>query len=39
MANYCFADGHVTSETILNIVRFKGNLEPWTRDGTNTGSY
>jgi len=39
-SNILFADGHVTSETILNIVRFKnGNLGPWTRDDTNTGSY
>jgi prepilin-type processing-associated H-X9-DG protein/prepilin-type N-terminal cleavage/methylation domain-containing protein len=39
-SNILFADGHVTSETILNIVTFRnGSLGPWTRDDTNTGSY
>jgi prepilin-type processing-associated H-X9-DG protein len=38
--NILFADGHVTSETVLNIAAFRnGNLGSWTRDDTNTGSY
>ncbi len=39
-SNILFADGHVESVGILEIVTYqKGSLGPWTRDNTTTGSY
>ena len=39
-SNILFADGHVASEKLLRIMSFKnGNLGPWTRDNTNSGTY
>jgi prepilin-type processing-associated H-X9-DG protein len=39
-SNILFADGHVASEKLVGIISYrKGNLGPWTRDDTNSGSY
>ncbi len=38
--NILFADGHVDNESFTHVFNLRnGNLGPWTRDNTNTGSY
>ena len=39
-SNILFADGHVDSASILELISYKkGSLGPWTRDTTTTGTY
>ncbi|MDX9980954.1 MAG: DUF1559 domain-containing protein [Lentisphaeria bacterium] len=38
--NILFADGHVGNESFTHVFNFRnGNLGPWTRDNTNSGTY